>query len=278
MPELDAVMESAPPAQLADYYKPVQRADGKTVFVAAIRPVNGWALEDVSSLKGALSTERERAAQYERQTKAFGDWTPDKLNATVTELESLRKATGSLDAQVKARAEAELSQHQVKWNAEKEQIAQRSKFLEQSLRGALIEQNARAALSRLAVDAGAVDVLLPHAIGNLDMREEDGRFQVVVLDEKDRKTPRISMKTGNNGRMTIDEYVESVMAADQRYQRLFKGKTTPGGGTPPGADDAGGGGGAGPLTITNAQAHNPSYYQAAKAKAKAEGRQLVIVA
>lgn len=270
---LPARLNEAPTPELAPHYKKIEE-NGKSYYLADITPVDGFGLENVAGLKSALGTERERATNFERMVKGFGDYTPEKIRSLSEELSTLKGANKDVDSQVEARLKTAVSDIEKKYNGEKERMTVRETALLTNLRDAMIVQQARAELAQHALDKEAVQVLLPHALEELDLREEDGRFNVVVRGKDG--TPRISQKMGDNSRMTVTEYVADVMRNDARFKRLFKGTSSSGGGTPPNETDAGRVGGV--IQISETDAKDVGKYRAARDLATKEKKRLQIVA
>lgn len=86
------------------------------------------------------------------------------------------------------------------------------------------------ALSAIASEKGLPDLLMPFIQTQVKVNEVEGKFTVVVLDEKGE--PRYSGLTG--APMTVSELVKG-MKADPKYGRLFESEVPGGGGMPPGA-------------------------------------------
>lgn len=86
------------------------------------------------------------------------------------------------------------------------------------------------ALTAITAEKGLPDLLMPFIQTQVKVNEVDGKFNVVVLDEKGE--PRYSSLTG--APMTVAELVKT-MKADPRYGRLFESEQQGnGGGMPPG--------------------------------------------
>lgn len=86
-----------------------------------------------------------------------------------------------------------------------------------------------AATSAIAEAKGVPDLLLPFVENQVKVIEEDGKFQVYVVDSQGDR--RYSGVTGQP--MTIKELV-SEMKGNEKYGRLFESEAPSGQGTPPG--------------------------------------------
>lgn len=186
-------------------------------------------VEDTGGLKNALSAERRRAADLEKQTKAWKN-----LGKTPEEIAELVEA-----AEQKAQTEAERKgewdklrvqmndKHALDLKAKDEKISAYQK----RLNAELVDARATAAI---AAQKGVPDLLLPHVQRQVKVDED---FNVIVVDAKG--DPRVN---GKGEPLSITDLI-SEMKENEVYGRAFEGSghsgsgTRPnngGGGTPPG--------------------------------------------
>jgi hypothetical protein len=153
--------------------------------------------------------------------------TPDEIKKSITE-----KIT-ELQDQLAKGGDAKLNLEKIRKemveahskDLQKQQV--RTDALQNQLYGLLVENNATNAV----VDAkGVPELLMPFIKGQVKVIEEDGTFNVYVVDlQGDR---RYSGITGQP--MTIKELVME-MKANEKYGRLFESEAPTGGGMQPGS-------------------------------------------
>ncbi len=214
---IDTVPEAA-----RGFYK---ETDGK--FVLDVEPVDGYALEDVSGLKGTLGKEMTLRKKLEKDVLKFKDIDPDKAREALTKLEELGNIDPAKDADkiVSERLEAAKRQLVEKHGEEIKTREGRIGQLTKTVESLLIDQAATAALA----DAkGSVELLLPHVQKHTRVRETDGRFVVEVVDRDG--NARIGNSKGDP--MTIAELVLEMRGSDT-FGRAFEGSGHAGSGTPP---------------------------------------------
>jgi len=95
------------------------------------------------------------------------------------------------------------------------------------LKAVLVDTAIRSALGDKAIDQ---DLVMPHVKDKLQVSQEDGKFQVFVVDIDGRQ--RVSGTTAQP--LTIDELVKE-MRASPKYAPLFKSDAPRGSGSSPGA-------------------------------------------
>jgi len=259
--ELDAILTTEPSEALAKWYE--KQADGK--FLLRVKSVDGFALENVTGLKATLSDRMERHKKAQKRLEQFGDVTPEQVRDLKAAVDSY-KAGGVTD---KAAIEAAVKQVQEKYDTERQTWTERESKLKRQVRHWMLEAKADEAISKMAKDARAATILRPHVLAQLDMAEENGELSPVVRGSDG--NPRLSLKTDNNGPMSIDELVEQ-MAKDPTYEMVFKGNESAGSGSDGGAGGAGKNG----FSISMQDAHDPVKYRAAKERAAKAGSQLTI--
>jgi len=182
--------------------------------------------DQVQGLKSALQKEREAAKEAHARLKAYGDLDPDAVRKLMAEREKQE------DEEAARRGEFEklLGKKQGEWQKQLEQANGQVESLKGELVGLIRENTARAALEQ----AGAnVKLLLPHVLSRVQVVQEDGRHQAVVLN--DEGAPRLNDKGQN---MSISELV-AEMAESEEFLAAFPAKTQKGGGAANGAGRAG---------------------------------------
>lgn len=185
-------------------------------------------IEDTASLKGALAKERKRADENEKQVKRW-----QRLGKSDEEIEALISAQEE-HAQSEAERKGEWEKLRAQMNekhaadikALNDKLAAKDKAIERYL----IDSQATAAI---AGAKGVPDLLLPHVQRHVRVVEENGEFQVRVVDAKG--DPRVN---GKGDPLSIPELV-AEMKSTEIFGRAFEGSGQSGGGMPP----ANGGGG-----------------------------------
>lgn len=190
------------------------------------------------NLKSALQKERQNARQREREAKdlkrrleTFGDEDPEAL---LEELSSLRKLKEKAEAgkgkedsaveQVRKQLQDEFGKT---LKAKDEDLSK----LKGQLTSLLVDSAATGAISEMK---GVPKLLLPHVKRMTEVVEEDGKYDVRVLNEQGEH------RVNSDGEyMTIKELV-SELRNDEVFQRAFDGEGASGGGTPSGGPRGGG--------------------------------------
>ena len=207
--------------------------DGK--FFLDVTAVNGFALEDVQGLKGALQTERDAHATTKKVIEKFGDLDADAARAAIAKVEEMKD--WKPDDKVKGQIEAVKAELEKKHGDEMATITGEKTELEKALHQNIVT---RVATESLAKHEGAVDLLLPHVEKQIKVEKtSDGKFVAKVIDPATGNT-RISMEQGNTGDMKIDELV-GLMKDDDRYGSAFKGSGAEGIGAGGNENNKGGG-------------------------------------
>jgi phosphoenolpyruvate carboxylase len=198
------------------------------------------ALEDAvaPSLKSALQKERQNAKQRDREAKelkrkleSLGEDDPESILEELSSLrqfkESAEKSRGKDDnavEQVRKQLQEEFGKTLSKKEAEAAQ-------LKGQLTSLLVDSAATAAISELK---GVPKLLLPHVKRMTEVVEEDGKYDVRVLNEKGEH--RVN---SNGDYLTIKELV-TELRSDDVFQRAFDGEGASGGGIPSGGPRGGG--------------------------------------
>ena len=123
------------PEALRDHFK--QGEDGK--FRPEVESVDGWALEDVSGLKGTLEKEMDNRKEAERKLKTFGDLNPDEARKTIARVKEIGDLDPEKEAEQIAAKKLELQREELVKEHEKEKgtleekLQARTKQLQESL-------------------------------------------------------------------------------------------------------------------------------------------------
>lgn len=198
-------------------------------------------LEDVvaPSLKSALQKERQNARSREREAKElkrkleiFGeDADPE---AVLEELNTLRKTKEQFE---KGKGKDDNAVEQVRRQLQDEfgktlktKDEQLTK-LQSQLTSLLVDSAATSAISELK---GVPKLLLPHVKRMTEVVEEDGKYEVRVLNEKGEH--RVNK---NGDYLSIKELV-AELRNDDIFARAFDGDGASGGGIPPNGSRGGG--------------------------------------
>ncbi len=240
-------------------------------WIPDLEAVDGLELANVEKMRTALETERQESADARRIAKSWGDLDPEKTRADLGRLKTYDDNKGKpdpkLEEQIKAR-EAELEKNY------KTQLDQRDTRIGALTKG-IHSATARAqAVSALNTHDGNVDLMLPHVLGQITMKEsgegDDLVFTPVVVDGDGKEL--MSRRSDSTGPMSVEELVER-MSNDKRWAQGFgpKGQGGSGGAGGTGGGGGGGGGGGNAIQLTETDARDPMKYQAAKAAADKAG-------
>jgi len=225
---LKAILDSLEGAEaLKDHYT---EKDGK--FYLNVEPVNGFALEDITGLKTALSKERGSRETLERAAAKWKDLDPDKARDALARLAEIADLDPKKEADKIALAKIEELKKQLldKHSNELKTREDRAATLLRQIESLLIDSAATAAL---AESKGSVDLLLPHVRSQVRVKEQDGKFSVEVINSEG--NTRVNNAANP---MTIAELV-AEMKASEKFGRAFEASGQSGGGA-----KGGGGGGA----------------------------------
>ena len=235
---LDAFVENLEnvPEALHGEYKEVE--GGYQLDVAA---VNGFALENVEGLKGALGKERNNVSSLNKELnklkKEFDGVDPTELIGVKAQLEDLQKQYDELSSIDPAKEADKLADEKVKttltkkqkeWQKEYEKEVgsrdERINGLTSQLHKVMVESVAVQALAENGA-GDSVDLLLPHVLKNVKLSEEDGKVSVNVIDSEG--NPRVK---GDGNNMTITDLMPEFK---EKWPNAFSAKVKSGGGTPP---------------------------------------------
>ncbi len=180
-------------------------------------------LEDTSGLKSALESERTARKALEKKQKqweAIGK-SPEEIAALTAAHEESERAKLEKKGEYDKMLAQVREQNQKVLDAKEAQINGLRGFIDTTL----VEGDAARAI---AEHKGSIKVLLPHVRAQTKVVEEDGKFRVVVVNDKGE--PRVN---GEGKPLAISDLV-AEMKQSQDFGRAFEGTGHSGGGTPPG--------------------------------------------
>jgi len=220
--------------------------DGK--FVLDVDEVDGFALENITGLRTALSKEREdRRTAQESLTKAtdslkaFEGLDPKTTREKLTKAEELLKIDPQKEAdrltseRVKGWTDTEGARFKGELEARDKKLAS----LTTALAREMIESKAVLAITAAK---GKVKPLLPHVLAKCRVREVDGAYVAEVLDVNG--NPRLD----SEGKPVKVDQLVTEFKADPDFAGNFEGTGRSGSGSGPGAGPGAGGGGGTPPT------------------------------
>lgn len=215
--------------------------DGK--FVLDIQGIESVTEQAVSAAtrRANKEAEQERKRRKELESKVSkweslgkSDEEIAELIAKTAELETTQ-ATKSGDVErIKQQLTAQFERDLKKRDVEITSAKERAGYLAQQLESHLIDASATAAI---AAHKGTPELLLPIVRKRVKVIEEDGRFDVQVLDSKGNQAEK-----ANGDPWTISDLVADLKASEI-YGRAFESTGAMGSGTPPGTTGATGKGG-----------------------------------
>lgn len=237
-------------------------------FTLDVTPSRGYGLDNVTSLKSALSSEREQVTTLKGSLAAFEGLNVGEARNALAKVKDMVNWTP--EEEVQAKIDAQLSQLSDKHKTELKGVADELGLTTQQLQKAMIDQTALTALSK---HKGSPVLLLP-AIRNQTRlkKNENGSYKVEVVDGSG--TVRISPAANSTGPMTVGELVAELKTLPD-YAQAFEGSHSQGSGAP-GSDEGGGRVDGKQLIISEEDARDPQKYRAAKAKALKDGKDLAV--
>lgn len=188
------------------------------------------AVSAISGLSKALKVARSEAQGWKGKAVDLGELaeygeTPEQIlegfNAKLADAAKGKKSQEDFQRQVEKVKQDLGSEFTQKIESEQ----QRSEALKNQLHSILVTGEARSALA----EAGAIDpdLALPFLSQQVKVNEEDGEFQVLVVDQAG--DPRYSGTTG--APLSVKELVQE-MKGQEKYGPLFKSEQRSGAGTP----------------------------------------------
>jgi len=214
---------SVVPEAFRPLYAPEKATDGKHPVAAPFQGLASAVLGLNKSLKAAREDAKKRPTLDLAPLAEFGD-SPEKIaegiKAKMKDLEIKLTEGGKVNID-KIRSEfAQAHQGEITKHMN------RSTALQSQLYAVLVDQ---AATLAVADAKGAPELVLPFIRTQVKVQEEDGKFNVYVVDGSGDR--RYSATTGQP--LSIKELV-AEMRADKRYGRLFDADAPAGGGFTPG--------------------------------------------
>ena len=173
--------------------------------------------EDTSGLKSALEAERKARRDADKKLASYREVDPEDY-ARLKRQAQLREAAQAGPGWSEQRAKLE-TRHQAELKTLEDRLTAMRSALEQNL----IDTQAAQAIAQAG---GSVPLLLPHVKAQTKLGEENGHYQVQVLD--DQGQPRLAPGTGKP--MTLADLV-AEMRASQDYGRAFDGLGASGSGS-----------------------------------------------
>jgi hypothetical protein len=203
---LDAVVTDI--STLEETVRPLYtQKDGK--FVLDVKPVDGFALEDIRGLRGALDSERAAKGTLESKLRAFdgldpaaarqaiataqmyGEITPDQAKAALADVARLTAIDPAKEADkiVQSKVDAakrglqgEFTSKENEYKGQIEALTGKANGLTEQLRTLLVSNEIKAQIARLKVVDGLEDAAELLAEKSIRTVEKDGKFQVQVVD------------------------------------------------------------------------------------------------
>lgn len=253
----------------------VKSEDG-TSYRLDVTPENGWALEDVGGLKNALASERTAHGNLKNQFKEYEGLDPKVAREALSKVKEiadfdpdkkLAAAKAEFEKQVETKYNSSLEQERKKFDEERATLQKNIQGLTTELDKAMIEESA---IRALADAKGSVELLLPHVVKHAKRVVENGRSQVVILDDKG--NVRVSPTPGNHGNMSLKELVEEMKSKD-KYAPAFEAEASGSGAGGTSVEPRSTGN---QIIITPEVAKDVVAYRRAAEAAEKQGKQLVI--
>jgi hypothetical protein len=226
-------------------YRPGTKEEGtEGKFVLDVTPhASGFALENIQTLKNSLGHVRVERDNQKKLVTAFGDHTPETIQAALTELEELKQKLADSPTNDKSKA----------------QIAAAVKQVSDKLTGELTTagtqlESHKSVITKLLVDAAALTELnKPEIKGNPNFLLPAIRDQVKVVWEDDQPVARVIDRatggdritlqgSGSTAPMQIPELI-GLMMQDNDWKAAFGGSQAsgPGSGKKNGIENTGSG-------------------------------------
>lgn len=220
-----ASLDDAPEAVRSFYTPGTADAGTEGRFVLKVDPVDGFALENVTGLKGTLSKEMTARKALEKANKAFEGVDPEKAREALAKYEEFANLDPAKEADKIAQTKVDAIKAQLieKHTGELTAREQRINTLLGAVDGLTRKQAATAALAEAK---GSVGLLLPHVLAHTRVKEnDDGTFAVEVIDAAG--NARIG---DSQGRLMDIKGLVAEMRASDEYARAFDGDGNSGSG------------------------------------------------
>lgn len=253
-------------------YQPERDSEGKETgkHIVAIEPVNGYNLENIESLKGALSNTRTERDDIAKKLKNFEGIDPKKYKALETKVEELQTTDAEtedrvnkiVESQTKAKLEeaaARLEQANTEFQSQLDTSKTESEQLRNSLKQVLVSDRAKAMAESIS---DAPQLLAPLIERNMKCVIDEKGPRVQFVD--DNGTVRIGKDIHND--MSEPEFIEDMKKND-KFAPLIRSDQRPG--TDPKVP---GGGGKVPSTNTQYDPNAPIADRMAAVQATVQAR------
>jgi hypothetical protein len=205
-------------------------------------------LEDVTSLRNSMQHAKRERDEAKKRAQSVDRW--EKLGKSPEEIENLLAAQTKAEEDKLNKAgewdklKAQMNEkHQAELKAKDDALGKLRQALERHLVDA-------AATNAIAEAKGVPKLLLPHVRSSVRVVEEDGNFEVRVVDDKG--DPRVN---GKGDPLTIADLV-GEMRQSEVFGRAFEASGRTGSGTPP---NGSGGAGSPDLSKLSAQVRLTEY-------------------
>lgn len=212
-----AEYEALNPVLKAEYREGTKEEGTEGKFVLKVDAVDGFDLQNVAALKNAHTRTKEELKTAKATIKGLGDdFDLDTHKENMAELEKFRTSKG--DDKIQARIDSEkktlTTKHAAELKAKEELIAARDREVADLL--------ITAEATRAIVAAGGSTTLLLDIVTKRSKveRPEKGKPFVQILG--DDGNPMLTMKSGADGYMGIEEYV-GILKKNASYAPAFQG-------------------------------------------------------
>lgn len=210
---LDAVPENLRGAYSAGEDGKFRPRVGKTA--------SGYAFENVVGLRSSVEAARaearaakQAAKEAQERLSRFGELDPDETAEIVERFKSGKVTDRDQMAQREAALKKQLDE---KFQAE---LRKRDEQIETFRRDAQERLVASDGLTAISRHGGNPDLLMPLIEKSVKVVQgDDGKLRAVVMN--DRGEPRISMRDGETGEMTLDEWIGDIVKNDPRFEGAF---------------------------------------------------------
>ena len=219
------------PSEFRALYKEISEG-GETFYLLNAKPVDGYSLDNVVKLKEALQNERAAKVSDVKQAKndlieQYGGLTPQKVKDVIEQ----NKVFSESNSDEKYQEALKQNKKSLEEKYEKiiTEINDQVTVLKTQRNEAILDSEVDRVLSEYdyVIDNGA-KLVRPHIMSQLEVLEVDNKAVPVVINKKDgQKIPRLSLKQGDSGNMSIAELVE--IEANETFSGVFKGSGSSGG-------------------------------------------------
>lgn len=224
---------SGVPEAVRSFYTKIEGDDAGDLagkFRLTVEGAHGYGLDNVETLKSALSAEREAKRSADAKLKDFDGLDAKAARDAIAKIAKI----GNLDPKVEAdriageKVEAIKAQLLEAHTADIKKLTDREGTLTGELKRILIDN---AALTALTAAKGNPALLTRVVTDRLRLTEKDGKFGVEVVDGNG--NPRI--KDAKGAPMSVEDLV-AELRADKTYAVAFESNVKGGGGSNPNAN------------------------------------------